>query len=207
MIYNLHKLEDMKPCADVLKEDPPYAVFLSTIHNISMPRIAINDKIVVVGGSATGRSFLMALVSKQNYKYKLTLNNLTLVTPHTINMQTEEITDQIFMKQNSLTARCVSLYSFDTYVNIIYGTMTAIDRKEKKIIVNRTDYLHYDYLILTVGDQYQMPQLPNYNKDTKTSDQPKNIYIINTHTDAKYAINDVKKYSNKEGEDVVHLNN
>lgn len=192
MVYNLHNLNEMKPSLDVLKEEPPFALFFSTIHHISVPRINVNTKIVIVGASTMGIVFVMALVAKQNLKHKVFLSNVTFVTPHAFNNQTDDISEQIFMKQSYLTKSSLTMYALDTYVNVIYGTMTAIDRKEKRIVINGNGCLNYDYLILTVGEQYQVPQICN-------DQQPKNVYVINTDVDARYAVNDVKKNIHQEG--------
>ncbi|KAB0348484.1 hypothetical protein FD754_013341, partial [Muntiacus muntjak] len=84
------------------------------------PKITINAKIVVIGASNVGISFLE-----------------TLVFCHCYNDRDHE------------------LMSLCSWVNVVVGRMTAIDRAAKQVIVSREKVVLYDHLILCTGRQYQ----------------------------------------------------
>lgn len=46
--------------------------------------------------------------------------------------------------------------SLCSWVNVVVGKMTAIDRAAKQVIVSREDIVLYDHLILCTGQQYQV---------------------------------------------------
>lgn len=80
----------------------------------------------------------------------------------------------------------LSLLSLSTYVTVITGVMSAIDRKNKCIVVNGTN-LNYDLLFLTCGKQYQMPKRTE-DKRGQTVERPNNVFVVNTETDIDIVI-------------------
>ena len=46
--------------------------------------------------------------------------------------------------------------SLCSWVNVVVGKMTAIDRAAKQVIVSREEVVPYDHLILCTGQQYQV---------------------------------------------------
>lgn len=201
MHYNLENLTDVKPKPPILRQDEPYSLLFSTINHITLPRISIKEKVVIVGASNAGIAFIMGLISSQATKtYSVTFDNLTLITPHQFRKKDDELIDQLFIQKSHLTRNYLSMYSFDTYLNVIYGTMTEINRKEKRVKINGIDYVNYDYLILTCGEQYLAPNITVLDKAHRGGfELPKNVYVINTEVDAKYAINDVRRNTTKKG--------
>lgn len=178
-----------------------FALFFSSINNVTLPRTIINDKIIVVGGGTTGIAFLMSLITKNLLNRQVIFSNLTLVTPHAFSTKDDQLIDDFFIKQTYLTKSFLNMYSFDSLVNMIFGTMTAIDRDKKHIRVDNNEYFSYDFLILTCGQQYQYPQKKTLEKgqliNVHDDEVPKNMYIINTDLDAKYAIDDLMKIDKK----------
>lgn len=49
-----------------------------------------------------------------------------------------------------------ALMSLCSWVNVVVGRMTAIDRVAKHVVVSQEDIVHYDHLILCTGQQYQV---------------------------------------------------
>jgi NADH dehydrogenase FAD-containing subunit len=47
-----------------------------------------------------------------------------------------------------------AILSLRSWVNIVYGKMTMIDRRKKQIVINSQKVLPYDHLILSTGLQY-----------------------------------------------------
>lgn len=89
--------------------------------------------------------------------------------------------------------------SLRTWVNIIYGKMTSIDRRKKQVIINNQKVLPYDHLILCTGEQYyHIAPMKNkvYNAYAKQEvkpylgrplfDQPPpNMFVVNGESDAE----------------------
>lgn len=46
--------------------------------------------------------------------------------------------------------------SLCSWVNVVVGRMTAIDRAAKHVVVSHEDIVLYDHLILCTGQQYQV---------------------------------------------------
>lgn len=46
--------------------------------------------------------------------------------------------------------------SLCSWVNVVVGRMTAIDRAAKHVVVSKEEIVLYDHLILCTGQQYQV---------------------------------------------------
>jgi NADH dehydrogenase FAD-containing subunit len=67
--------------------------------------------------------------------------------------------------------------SLRSWVNVILGKMTSIDRRHKNIVINGQTILPYDHLILCTGEQYYNIAPHNarvYNAYTKQEVKPFN---------------------------------
>lgn len=78
--------------------------------------------------------------------------------------------------------------SLRSWVNIVYGKMTAIDRRRRQIVINTQKVLPYDHLILCTGTQYYRvaPLVSTvFNYHTKREVEPSldralfGIYLMN----------------------------
>ena len=92
--------------------------------------------------------------------------------------------------------------ALQAWVNVIYGSMTAIDRKKKVVKVNDGALVPYDHLILCTGQQYQVPlpteadieagvtnsNLPNSPDRRFMGVKPKNCITINDPYEASVAL-------------------
>lgn len=65
-----------------------------------------------------------------------------------------------------------------SYINLVNGTMTAIDRKEKYITISGNYYLPYDYMFLMCGEQFNRPE-----RIPSAGPLPENVFTINSHKD------------------------
>ncbi|KAI4464446.1 cilia- and flagella-associated protein 61 [Holotrichia oblita] len=171
---------------EVLKHmEDPYSLYISTPLHCGLSRTEVNTKIVVVGASDVALSFLVELIFKNNPNYRVTFNNITLVSPHGVCRQrTNKIRDILIPSRGVLHGYYLSQLSLRTYVNIVNGVMTAINRKQKTITVNNT-FLPYDMLFLTCGRQYQMPQRTGKGR---RAEFPDNVFIVNSEIDADVAL-------------------
>ncbi|KAK9704483.1 Cilia- and flagella-associated protein 61, N-terminal domain [Popillia japonica] len=165
--------------------EDPYSLYISTPLHCGLTRTEINIKIVVVGASDVALSFLVELLFKNNPNYRVTFNNITLVSPHGVCRQrTNKVRDILIPSRGVLHGYYLSQLSLRTYVNIVNGVMTAINRKQKTITVNNT-FLPYDMLFLTCGRQYQMPQRTGKGR---RAEFPDNVFIVNSEIDADVAL-------------------
>lgn len=112
------------------------------------------------------------------------------------------------MRESMLsTSHCYSHEEYakialQAWVNVVYGKMTAIDRKKKIVKVTDNTHVPYDHLILCTGQQYQVPaptgadidagatnsSLPNSPDRRYLGEKPKNIFTINDAYDAAVAL-------------------
>lgn len=76
------------------------------------------------------------------------------------------------MNYNDLDHAAISLRS---WINIIAGKLSSIDRRKKQIVINNTSILPYDHLVLCTGSQYYHiapMQAKVYNLLTKQEVKP-----------------------------------
>lgn len=68
------------------------------------------------------------------------------------------------------------MLGLSTWVSVVRGSLTALDRDGQSISVESVDgdqvsVLHYDYLVLATGLQYQPPHLSQPN--------PRHVFTVN----------------------------
>nr|XP_022903114.1 cilia- and flagella-associated protein 61-like [Onthophagus taurus] len=201
--------------------EKPFAVYVSTPIYCGLRRTEINSQIVVIGASDAGLSFLTNLIFHNTKNTHTTFTNITLVSTHGLpSHKPNKIKDMMIPNTSEIgSSRYLSTISLPTYVNVIEGVMSMIDRANKAILVNST-WLHYDVLILTCGSQFQIPTI----KDLKDEDKikgfgenindiyvecPDNVFVINTLTDVDMAIESLKELGkilkNEEHENLGHI--
>lgn len=199
--YHTDNLNPFAPKPTVTEERLPFALFLSTMRHITIPRYTVNQKIVVVGASNVATSFLLSLISAVTPYYKIIFTNVTLVSPHSISLAQNELRDRLFVAKSNRNCRSMNMTSLRTYINLVFGAMTKIDRAQKRITINDCCYLYYDYLFLFCGEQYQGPNVEALmpltdDKETRKKPtnfgMPKNVFIINTELDAHHALSQLK---------------
>lgn len=190
--FNHFNLEGCEPQKVVHRVDPPFALLCSTKETCSMSRIEVNAKIVVVGSSETSLAFLESLLYGYDNNKHVTFTNVTLVAPHVHNHQKEPnaIRDMMFVITSNLSYRYLQMHQTRTYLNMINGVLSEIDRKNKKCILNAGEVLSYDFLFLICGEQFQKPKSAD---QTKPPDEyPTNVFIINAEIDASHSLNVLK---------------
>ncbi|KAK3093002.1 hypothetical protein FSP39_009876 [Pinctada imbricata] len=200
IVYPLDKLGINAPSNRVLKEKEPYALNHINRKLVVEPKVTVNARIVVVGASDVGLAFLEALA----YCPHLRFNNLTLISPHGLpgEMSPDELRDQMLGKSYCYTQDDYAKCSLRTWINVVYGKMTAIDRKKKVLTVNGNTQVPYDHLVLSMGLQYQIPapteadieggvtsaELPNSPDRRYLKAPPKNLFLVNDEYDAAVAL-------------------
>ncbi|KAJ3411300.1 hypothetical protein HDV05_002404 [Chytridiales sp. JEL 0842] len=101
------------------------------------PKITINSRIVVVGGSDVGIAFLERLV----YSPHLHFTNITLISTAGV--------PEAKNSQNFVDYLCL-----DHYVQVIKASTTEFDRVLKRVRLDNDAYVMYDYLFLTPDVQF-----------------------------------------------------
>ena len=133
--------------------DPlPFNVQIITNTLIPNPRTVVNHRVVVLGGSDVGVSFLEQLI----YKPHLNFTNLTLICKNgvpSVEPESQFVSHRCF---SSLELKQIAL---DYYVDIIQDTTDKLDREKKTIVVSSGDVVRYEYLILTPGVQFHIGDL------------------------------------------------
>ncbi|XP_054267480.1 cilia- and flagella-associated protein 61 [Macrosteles quadrilineatus] len=156
--YELSALDELKPQEHVLRSENDYALFIATEKLLSVPKLELNYRIVVVGGSITAMSFLENLIFRSARK-QIKYNNLVLVSIHgfPLELQSHTAADRMVPQGGFYTREYLSRISLSTHVNVLYGALTVINRMEKMICLNNEHWMRYDYLFLTTGLQFVKP--------------------------------------------------
>ncbi|GFR98697.1 cilia- and flagella-associated protein 61-like [Elysia marginata] len=132
----------------------------------------------------------------------LRFNNITLISPHGLpgDLPPDELRDMVLAQSLCFTQDDYAKLAMRTWVNVVYGKMTAINRTKKQVTVNGEAVVPYDHLVLCTGRQYVVPQ-PTGVEDSTTASSgqispsattmkrymglvPPNLYLINDSFDA-----------------------
>lgn len=198
--YPLENLGINAPSDRVLCQREPYALNHINRKLTLEPKVTINARIVVVGASDVGIGFLEALA----YCPHLHFNNLTLVSPHGLpgEMSKDEQRDLMSCTSHCYNHEDYAKVALQASVNVVYGKMTAIDRKKKLVKVSGDTFVPYDHLILCTGEQYQVPMptgadvqagvtnanLPNSPDRRFTGEKPRNLFTVNDAYESAVAL-------------------
>ncbi|KAJ3052486.1 hypothetical protein HK097_006189 [Rhizophlyctis rosea] len=136
-------LRDGLPVPDPLR----YNLRMLTTPLLYEPKIVVNTRIVVVGGSDTGISFLEKLV----YNSHLHFSNLTLISTAGI---PKKYDDSPLASRRCYTGLELQQLGLDTSIQIIRSSTTEFDRVLKRVRLSSGAFVAYDYLILTPGMQF-----------------------------------------------------
>lgn len=116
------------------------------------PKIAINLRIVIIGASELAISFLETLAFSPHLRF----NNITLVSSNGLPgmLPPDELRDGMRAQSMNYDQKDHAYMSLRSWVNVVIGKMTHIDRRQKNIYINEHTVLPYDHLILCTGEQY-----------------------------------------------------
>ena len=122
----------------------------------------------MVGGSDTSLSLLEHLV----FNPHLHFNNIILVSPHGL----PKTTPTSHAHSCCYTEDSLSLLGLHVWVSVVRGRLTGLDREGRSITVEGSDggqstLLHYDYLVLSTGLQYQLPHMEH--------SLPRHVFTVN----------------------------
>lgn len=195
IVYALGVLEDRAPSKRVLQKKEPFALCHFNRKLTLEPKVAINARIVVVGASDVATAYLETL----SFCSHLRFNNLTLISPHGLpgEMANDEIRDNVLGETHCYGRDDYAHSSLRSWVNVVYGKMTAIDRKKKQVTVNGgAAVISYDHLVIACGLQHQCPAPVATSAGSRQYDPsarfdgapPKNLFSVNDDYDAAVAL-------------------
>jgi len=133
------------------EEESPFALSFITWRLLSEPKIVKNSRIVVVGGSDTGISFIEALLS---ISY-LWFTNITLISPgglpHHHFMNKVENLKAYSTSYTNEELKGLMLENTEYRIKVINAWMVDIEWGNKQVILHNNKVVPYDTLILTMG--------------------------------------------------------
>uniref|UniRef100_A0A670Y9B6 L-amino-acid oxidase n=1 Tax=Pseudonaja textilis TaxID=8673 RepID=A0A670Y9B6_PSETE len=205
IVYPLEKLGINAPSKQVSKDQLKYALYHFNRKLSLEPKVSVNCRIVVVGASNVGISFLETLIFCPHLKF----NNLTLISAHGLpgKDKSNNLHKEFLINSYCFNEDDYALMSLGSWINVVAGKMIAINRSAKHVIVSKEKKVPYDHLILCTGQQYQVPcpsdadikkLLTNREVSTNyrqryTGVVPSNLFIISDDEDALAAMKWLKE--------------
>ncbi|XP_063155997.1 cilia- and flagella-associated protein 61 [Candoia aspera] len=209
IVYPLEKLGINAPSKQVSKDQLKYALYHFNRKLSLEPKVSVNCRIVVVGASDVGISFLETLIFCPHLKF----SSLTLISTHGLPGKDESnnLHERFLISSYCFNEDDYALMSLGSWINVVAEKMIAIDRSAKHVIVSKGKKVPYDHLILCTGQQYQVPcptgadikklltnrEVPTNYQQRYTGVVPSNLFIISDDEDALTALNWLK-------ENVIH---
>uniref|UniRef100_A0A8D2J8T6 L-amino-acid oxidase n=1 Tax=Varanus komodoensis TaxID=61221 RepID=A0A8D2J8T6_VARKO len=200
IVYPLEKLGINAPSKEVSKDQAKYALNHFNQKLSLEPKVSVNTRIVVVGASNVGISFLETLIFCPHLRF----NNLTLISTHGLPGKdaSNNLHKRFLINSYCFNEDDYALMSLGSWINVVVGKMTGIDRSLKHVIVSKERKVPYDYLILCTGQQFQVPcptgadisKLLTNREVSKDSGQrytgavPSNLFVICDDEDALVAM-------------------
>lgn len=142
------------------EEEAPFALCFITRRLLSEPKIVKNSRIVVIGSSDTGISFIEALLSISYLRF----TNIVLISPgglphhHFVDHQ-----ENLKAYSTSYSNEELKRLMLENRVQVINARMVDIERQEKKVILHDGSMIPYDTLILAMGLQDQTLNVMGYS--------------------------------------------
>ncbi|NXE96651.1 CFA61 protein, partial [Menura novaehollandiae] len=153
IVYPLEELGVNAPSEQVSQDQLSYSLNHTNRKLVLESKVSINTRIVVVGASDVGISFLETLIFWPHLKF----NNLTLISIHGLPEKDPQSSKRrrFLINSHSFSDEDYAQMSLCSWVNVVVGKMTGINRTAKYVIVSKEKKVPYDYLVLCTGQNYQ----------------------------------------------------
>ncbi|KAM5245532.1 cilia- and flagella-associated protein 61 [Ctenodactylus gundi] len=217
IVYPLEELGINAPSKAVSKDLVGFALNHTNRKLTLEPKVAVNARIVVVGASTVGISFLETLVFCSHLKF----NNLTLISTHGLpgKKLLEKEHRKFLASDHCFNDKDYALMSLSSWVNVVAGRMTGIDRAAKHVLVSEDNtVVPYDHLVLCTGQQYQVPcptgvDISQHltNREALEGSQlrycgpvPSNLFTLTDEEDCARALAWLRSHTVQEGTVVIY---
>ncbi|NXG99623.1 CFA61 protein, partial [Loxia leucoptera] len=152
IVYPLQELGVSAPSEQVSKDQLKYSLNHINRKLVLESKVCINTRIVVVGASDVGISFLETLIFWPRLKF----NNLTLISIHGLPGKDPLSSKyrRFLINSHCFNDEDYAQMSLCSWVNVVVGKMTSINRSAKYVVVSE-EKVPYDYLVLCTGQSYQ----------------------------------------------------
>ncbi|KFV57465.1 Uncharacterized protein C20orf26, partial [Gavia stellata] len=219
IVYPLEELGINAPSEQVSKDQLTYSLYHINRKLVLESKASINTRIVVVGASDVGISFLETLIFCPHLKF----NNLTLISIH--GLPGKDLPGskhrRFLINSHCFNDEDYAQMSLCSWVNVVVGKMTGINRAAKYVVVSKEKKVPYDYLVLCMGQKYQVlsptgadiSKLPPYREvkskwpQRYTGKVPSNHFTLNDDQDCLKAMHWLKEnVVNSEGNVIVYGN-
>ncbi|XP_014247111.1 cilia- and flagella-associated protein 61-like [Cimex lectularius] len=201
-------LRQNQPAFLMANDYPPFALYYTNYRLSSLNRSFNDSHIVVVGASETGLSFIENLIFQQNTPYVAAVN-ITLVTMHRFprKYKYQQIIETMMPKNGKYNLKYISKLGLENLIRIVDGTVTAVDRDMKQLVIDNNYFLMYDFLFLFCGTQFGNPELEKVQDferrctvpyDMKLTlrtldrENPENLFTLNSPHDAFLSLEYIK---------------
>uniref|UniRef100_A0A8C3BTE3 Cilia and flagella associated protein 61 n=1 Tax=Cairina moschata TaxID=8855 RepID=A0A8C3BTE3_CAIMO len=154
IVYPLEELGINAPSEQVSKDQLSYSLNHINRKLITESKTSINSRIVVVGASDVGISFLETLVFCPHLKF----NNLTLISIHGLPGKDLPASKhrRLLINSHCFNDEDYAQMSLCSWVDVVVGKMTGINRTAKYVVISKQRKVPYDYLVLCTGQKYQV---------------------------------------------------